>query len=152
MFRYIPSLRPVEDVYLIMSYFLVSSDKRTVLEYRSDNKMLGEVDFADIEPGSHVITRSSLSLKGEFADGFDECDAMNMFLVAAVQKVTTNFFKSFGYTEPIATDMTQAQLERWERGLPLVEPAGEAEEEEAARVAQQVYDPTYSESDMDEED
>jgi hypothetical protein len=48
--------------------------------------------------------------------------------------------------------MTPAQLERYWRGLPLDEPEGEAAEEEAARVAQQLYDPEYSESEDESDD
>jgi hypothetical protein len=57
-----------------------------------------------------------------------------------------------GTVSTIHCHMTPEQLiERWDRCLPLDEPEGEAEEEEAARVAQQMYDPNYSESDIEED-
>ncbi len=59
-----------------MGYFVVSSDMGTVIEFRDDHKILGLVDFGDIEPDSLIITRDDVVLVGDFDSGFDECIAI----------------------------------------------------------------------------
>ena len=51
-----------------MSYFIVSRDRQTVIEFRADHRILGLVAYADLVVGSRVFTSDG---------GFDECIALN---------------------------------------------------------------------------
>jgi hypothetical protein len=59
-----------------MGYYIVSGDRRTVVEFRDDHKILGVVDFGDIDGVSRVIMRSDVILEGVFESGFHECLAI----------------------------------------------------------------------------
>jgi hypothetical protein len=76
-----------------MSYFIVSRDRQTVIEFRADHRILGLVAYADLIAGSQVLTLDDFTPDGVFSSGFDECIALNDRIKACFISPAFNHFK-----------------------------------------------------------